>query len=203
VEHHERRRIARGRARLDEPDPGTSCRDVPGQHRGGMYHEAEFGRRGSRPATISLSAPGACRDLDNRDLSFAYSIRLGSTISFRAICMRRSRLRYDIVCHGIDLTARTQVHYGKGQKKRDRWIDRDLLFGIQSLASDLRRRFPSVTRWNCQAVSPSESGQSEAPSEVLRTKTRTLGEGRARESFDFVTSVVFQTRLSKSGQGER
>jgi hypothetical protein len=37
----------------------------------------------------------------------------------------------DIICPSIDLSARHQFHYGKAQKKADRWIDRDLFSGIE------------------------------------------------------------------------
>ena len=38
---------------------------------------------------------------------------------------------YDIYCHGTDLSTRHQFHNGKAQKKGDRWIDPDLLSGIE------------------------------------------------------------------------
>jgi len=38
---------------------------------------------------------------------------------------------HDIFCPGFDLSARHQFHYGKAQKKGDRWIDRDLFSGIE------------------------------------------------------------------------
>jgi hypothetical protein len=85
-------------------------------------------------------------------------------IAIDAICMRSRERSYDIVCHGIDLKARTQFHYGKLQKKRDHCVDPSLLFGIQSLASDLRRRSPG----DRQAVSPSESRQVETFAELIR-----------------------------------
>lgn len=37
----------------------------------------------------------------------------------------------DIICPSLDLSARHQFHYGKAQKKADRWIDRDLFSGIE------------------------------------------------------------------------
>jgi hypothetical protein len=43
----------------------------------------------------------------------------------------------DISCHGIDLSPRTQFHYGKRQKKRDPLVDPSLSCGIESLVGPL------------------------------------------------------------------